>query len=342
LERDKYARDLELLHELSLELTCLLDEKKILAQLINIFVRVDNITRASVMLFDETENLLHIKTGINVSDHAVKTVKLKPGEGIAGRVFLSGEPVLVKNTGTDTLYHGFFDGTKVTIPDEQMLCLPIRFKSKSWGVVNLHARASGVPFNEYDKKIFSIVTNQAAVALTNAYFYRMAISDSLTGLYVHQYFKQKLAHEMEIAQKYRLPISLLLFDIDHFKKFNDTYGHQTGDYILKQLAEFVQQTVPATGICARYGGEEFVIILPETNVSEAVTIADELRSKIESLRLAHSNNEFRITVSVGVSGHDYKTRKTVTKLPETLVKQADTALYSAKESGRNCVQQFKD
>lgn len=159
-----------------------------------------------------------------------------------------------------------------------------------------------------------------------------AITDGLTGLYDHKYFQMRLEEEVERSKRYLRPLCLLMIDIDRFKNYNDTLGHPEGDAVLIKLAEGFKRFSRRVDIVARYGGEEFAIILPETKMDGALTLAQRLRRHVEAMRFKGNIN---ITISVGVGFFD-GSDQTFTK--EDLIKIADGALYKAKANGRNRVE----
>ena len=160
--------------------------------------------------------------------------------------------------------------------------------------------------------------------------------DGLTGIANRRYFDQRFAVEWRRADRTRSPLSIVVCDIDHFKPYNDTYGHQLGDDCLKAVARVLSESLnrPADFV-ARYGGEEFVVVLPDTSAKGAATVAERVRSKIEALRIPHSGSAIGpyLTVSLGVG----TCRPEPSLQPEELVAAADDALYQAKRGGRNCV-----
>jgi diguanylate cyclase (GGDEF)-like protein len=160
----------------------------------------------------------------------------------------------------------------------------------------------------------------------------LAIHDSLTKLFVQQHFKNRLKEEQERALLAKDPLSLLMCDIDFFKKYNDRYGHAAGDLILVQIADIIRQEVHDTAIAARYGGEEFSIILPKTTLAEARAIAEQIRKKTEEHPFMLRQESTSITVSVGVSNLPIDTSD-----DEELIRVADQRLYEAKKLGRNKV-----
>lgn len=159
---------------------------------------------------------------------------------------------------------------------------------------------------------------------------RLSVTDGLTGLYNRRYFDQKLNDEFQLALRYGRELSLLLFDVDHFKRFNDTYGHDQGDRVLQAIAA-VSRSLRAIDIPCRYGGEEFAIILPNTPVDKAVLAAERLRQAVAEMDV----DGLTVTISIGVSARP----PLMVDHPDDLVKAADLALYASKQAGRNRVSQ---
>lgn len=165
---------------------------------------------------------------------------------------------------------------------------------------------------------------------------RLALHDALTGLYNRGSFDKKLEEELKRSQRYNRNISLMMIDIDFFKKVNDTYGHQTGDEVLKSIAGVILDSVRNSDYVARYGGEEFVVILPETMPEEAIELAERIRMIIEEKEFKVSENDtIHLTVSIGIGSGSQEIT------PAHLIKAADTAVYDAKEHGRNQVRYSK-
>lgn len=161
----------------------------------------------------------------------------------------------------------------------------------------------------------------------------LANVDGLTNLYNHRYFQMSLDQEISRCMRNGSTISLLLLDIDHFKKFNDTYGHQAGDFVLAKFAAILKDNVREHDVVSRYGGEEFVIILPETSSENACTVAEKLRLAVETATFDDNRETYNVTASFGVSCATPATEDDFSK--DSLISQADTALYEAKNKGRN-------
>lgn len=160
-----------------------------------------------------------------------------------------------------------------------------------------------------------------------------AITDGLTGLATHAFFQQRLAQEMSESFRYHHPLSFIIFDLDHFKPINDTYGHQAGDIVLKESAAMLKARVRTSDLVARYGGEEFAIILPQTTEDDAFALAERLRIELEQMEIPiNASRKLKVTASIGVAS-----RGENDATPKELIKRADMALYAAKNGGRNRV-----
>ncbi|MCK5069924.1 MAG: diguanylate cyclase, partial [Desulfocapsa sp.] len=168
----------------------------------------------------------------------------------------------------------------------------------------------------------------------------LANIDGLTEIYNHRFFQNTLDNEINRAERNDTEISLLLIDIDKFKNFNDTYGHQVGDFILKEFSAILKQTIRKYDTLARYGGEEFTVILPDTSSEEACSVAEKLRSAVDDYVFRDSKTNYHITASFGVSTGSPAGDEEFSK--SELISMADTALYDAKEAGRNRVSVFEE
>lgn len=161
---------------------------------------------------------------------------------------------------------------------------------------------------------------------------KLATTDGLTKLYNSRHFYSQLTKEVDRTIRYNPPLSLLLLDIDHFKRYNDTYGHLEGDKVLVRLAQIIESCLRKLDTAYRYGGEEFTVILPETSAEEAETVAQRIRVTVEEERFfPRPEEEVQVTVSIGVT--QYQASEELT----TFIKRADTAMYASKQEGRNRV-----
>ena len=150
--------------------------------------------------------------------------------------------------------------------------------------------------------------------------------DTLSGLYNRRFMNKKIEEKISKYKRYKIPFSVLLIDVDFFKKINDTYGHDKGDFVIKRISNLLKQNIRDSDICARWGGEEFLILVPNNNLDGALILANNLKELIEKNNFEIKEN---VTISIGVSTFDENSSQ------EKLLKSADIALYKAKENGRN-------
>lgn len=174
--------------------------------------------------------------------------------------------------------------------------------------------------------------NFVRTSIDRQHFFKMSVTDGLTGLYNIRYFKMLLESEIMITRPDPTKkFSIIMGDIDHFKNFNDTYGHQVGDMVLKSVAKTIKSSVRNLDVVARYGGEEVIILLRGTALNYALPVAENIRKSVENYIVEDQNNKYAVTISLGVAS--FKSTDTV----DDLIKRADEGLYKAKESGRNRV-----
>lgn len=178
--------------------------------------------------------------------------------------------------------------------------------------------------------VTDVAANKQQLQSANKQLQQLARTDRLTGLSNRGYWEECLAHEYARHRRYQSSAALVMFDIDHFKKVNDTYGHPAGDKVIQAVADVVREQMRDTDYAGRYGGEEFVILLPDIDSAGAQVFAERLRLRIEALVVSHEEQQIRFTVSLGVADlslpmDEYK----------QLIERADQALYASKKGGRN-------
>ncbi len=222
---------------------------------------------------------------------------------------------------------------------KSMICAPINAKSRRFGLVVAEHKFLNA-FNQDNERVLGIIGQQVGFAMENAELYQkmqeLATIDGLTGIYNRLFFHERLQKEFSDAQMGGYDLSLVIFDIDHFKKFNDTYGHLFGDKVIKSIVDLVKGSIRSTDIFARFGGEEFIILFPRTRLKEAYEKAEVLRDKVSKLNIRDELVSVTVTVSFGVSSFPECASN-----ENQLIRFADDALYKAKNSGRNCVKTCK-
>lgn len=251
------------------------------------------------------------------------------GRALAEKLLRQGKSLFVRRDRKDAL--GVF---LRSLGVSDFIFIPFATRARAIGFFCTYSSKTGVFSGELFEEL-EIFCRQVAIALRKAKVYeevqRLSITDGLTRLYSFRYFRKRLEEEWESAGRYHSPLALILLDIDHFKRYNDTYGHLAGDHVLVEVAGVLRREA-AEHLCARYGGEEMVVLAPELPKDKALALAERLRAAIEALPVAVGGRHTRVTVSVGVAvfPEDAST-------PVQLIEAADKALYQAKAEGRNRV-----
>lgn len=222
-----------------------------------------------------------------------------------------------------------------------IVSLPLRARGEIIGVLTLNSPRSDA-FTEDIRQVLKIIENPASVVVDNARLHdrtrKMAITDGLTRLYNHRHFYELLEQEFQRTRRYQANVSLIMIDIDFFKHINDTYGHQVGDDILRELALVIRGQVREVDILARYGGEEFAALLPQTSLEQAKVVAERIREAVERNEFTTSKGSIKITVSLGTAAFPEMDIENQVEL----VQRADAGLYRAKETGKNRVAVITD
>jgi diguanylate cyclase (GGDEF)-like protein len=213
---------------------------------------------------------------------------------------------------------------------DEVLTMSLSTAQYTAGAIYILRNSDARKLTSEDINLFSSISSQVAIALESIRFFESSITDEMTQIYNKRYFMSRLENEVAKAERHSEPMSLLFFDVDHFKKLNDTYGHQAGDLILKTLAQNVRLNCRKYDIPARYGGEEFVVVLPKTPTAGAHIIAERLRKGVEGMRVNFDGHELSATISIGVASFPDHADTS-----DSLIAYADKALYTAKRSGRN-------
>jgi diguanylate cyclase (GGDEF)-like protein len=217
---------------------------------------------------------------------------------------------------------------------ETFVAVPILSEKKMVGILTMDN------LSKDDVERLAILVMQFALEIKKVRLYeaveRMAITDSLTGLYVRRHFRERMDDEVRRSKKHKFSFAFIMLDIDGFKRCNDMYGHLVGDVVLRDVTRIMRENVREIDILGRYGGEELAVILPETNAQSAMIVGERLRSKIAGHVFQAYDEKLTITVSAGISVYP---RDASDSGP--LIEKADAALYAAKKSGKNVVCEYK-
>ena len=316
-----------------------LDLQEMLRQVMDIIKKSLPSDRISVYLLDEKQEMLELVyySGLDLSRKAA----LRIGEGTPGRVVANGEHVHIHDLSVFyETFNDFIHHPGEEKRDGSYIGIALKVHNSTIGVIGMD-NSSKYGLSVDDMDFMAILSHQLAAGIEKSRLFekiqQMSQHDGLTGLYNHRMFQEKLLQEINRRRRTGKPLSLMMLDIDHFKLFNDSYGHQAGDEVLKKLSSIISsQTRGATiDVCCRYGGEEFAVIMPELELPQAVKVAERLRKTVEDAVFLGGDTaaQNRVTISIGVAcaaGND-------DVRPEQLVKMADDALYRSKRNGKNRV-----
>lgn len=190
-------------------------------------------------------------------------------------------------------------------------------------------------YSSYEKELILTIASLAAVAIYNSTLLERSSTDMMTHLKLKYFFYNVLTDKIDAAMAQNLPLAVIMFDIDFFKRFNDTYGHACGDYVLQTVAKIIRSCIRSCDLASRYGGEEFTVMLDKTGKDDAMTVAERIRQHVEEYDFCYENQHVKVTISIGVTVFD--SEKNFVSSPKQLVDQADQAVYVSKRSGRNRV-----
>ena len=222
------------------------------------------------------------------------------------------------------------------------LVVPLIQKNHLNGILLLQERiaiGAETGYTEYEQNQIMSIASLASVAINNAALLEMSSTDMMTHLKLKYYFFNALTEAVDSAFLENQNIAVLMFDIDFFKKFNDTYGHECGDFVLITVADIIRKNLRESDIASRYGGEEFTVLLTDTGKDEAMLVAERIRKNVDEHKFVYKKQELHVTISGGVSIFDAK--ENLVRSPNEFVNQADQALYVSKSRGRNRVTLYR-
>ncbi|TDA69702.1 MAG: sensor domain-containing diguanylate cyclase [Clostridia bacterium] len=337
-ELDERRRESELLYEINKAINTLLVPEEIAGLIMQAVVTLTNADACSIMLLDEADGV-RIIADFGLADPEGEKARFarEYTDSMAWHVCKSGQPYVLQDPEV-------YDCLGCTLND-YVAAIPFIFDKEVLGTLNIHRIPSRYVLTDWQVEFLYNLAGQAALALKNALMYleikrqamlleQRAVTDGLTSLYNHLHFHQTLSAEIRAAQENGQPLSIILGDLDFFKRLNDTYGHLFGDTVLKEVAGIMSLSVAAAGgIAARYGGEEFAAILPDTPLAGAAEIARDIRQRVASHPFAdpEDGQEVKVTMSLGVA------EWVAGEAKSDFIDRADTALYRAKQEGRNRV-----
>ncbi len=333
-------------------LSSALSKNKLLRLMIEIFGELSKTERnpsvTFLYLFDYNSNLYEYEAGFNMDVTMLESPNLSNDDDFIKTV--KKDKSILYFDGIDAVPYKFFKADKLKYLGEsdRLISIPLFVESELMGIINIFCDESSFRYLRNEDKLLNALASEASIALGSAVQSELAVLDRLTRIYNHAYFETRLAQEVARSDRYKYPVSLLMIDIDHFKNINDTYGHQVGDIVLKQIAHLIKRSVRVVDLSARYGGEEFAVILPETSLGEAehekeisheaggaLYKAEQIRKAIGDFKFMVHGKPLTVHASIGIGIKNFPGGEKITK--DDLIKIADEALYKAKQEGRNRV-----
>lgn len=310
-----------------------LDYNEVLKETLKVVQQVINAEKCSIWLLEENSSQLTLRECSGWKDEEKSGFNSSPAEdaGIVGEALRNGRVMV------ETEHRGFANTKEGAIMPSKA-CAPLKLGDKKLGIINIEKFQEDGKADQEELRMLELISTLSAVAIENSNLFKktemLANTDGLTKLYTRRYMENFFEAELEKSRRYGHPLSFIISDIDHFKSFNDTYGHQIGDFVLEEVAKVLKGAVRNVDLAARYGGEEFVAVLPETDYKGAFTFAERFRKLVEGkiYEDQKTGQKLRVTVSIGVASYPLHSKERT-----EIIKKADSALYIAKESGRNRV-----
>lgn len=322
--------ELGVLYEAAKAMSSSLEMASMLETLVRVPCRAFGYEYGAILLADERTGELVVEATYGDSPET-RGYRVPPGKGVTGAVARTGKAELLTDVRRDGRY------IPVNLPTVAEVAVPLIQEGRVIGVFNVESTRAG-SLGPRDVSILTALAGYASIAIRNARLYsqteELALTDGLTGLYNHRHLHQAMGRMLDRCRREEQPLSLIMLEIDNFKRYNDTYGHQRGDEVLRIVADLLRKGSRAADLVARYGGDEFMIVLPNTRKETAIEVGERLRRTIEAYPFQLGGNTLTsITLSVGVAAGPDDGEQV-----DALVDAVDRAQYAAKRSGGNKVQ----
>jgi diguanylate cyclase (GGDEF)-like protein len=332
-ERTRQLQELEIFHGVAKALTSSLDLDSILQTIMEKMAEYFRPDTWSLLMVDEEKNELYFAIAVGTAAEALKNVRLKVGEGIAGWVAKHGERLIVPDVMTDPRFAKRID-EMTQWETRSIVCVPVRSKLRVLGViqlVNVHLEQ----FSDQELYFLQSLCDYAAIAIENARsvekIQELTITDDCTGLYNARHLYKTLEAEVYRSSRFGYEFSVLFIDLDHFKQVNDTHGHLIGSKLLAEIGYLIKAQLRLIDFAFRYGGDEFVVLLPQTGKDSAITVAKRLRDSLRASMFCKEeglNLNVRASIGMATYPHDAKT-------PHDVIRQADEMMYLVKNTTRD-------
>lgn len=325
LERRR-AKQLEAINAIAQQTTAVLDVKELLVKVCSLIQQAFQVSHVSILLREEEDVVLRAHHG-NLTPRILEGGRLPASSGVWGQALGAGKTVIEDDVRTLPEYVGFYAETG------SRMCIPLVSFGQTLGALLLD-NAEPRAFRAGDVQSLESVADICATAIQNANYVervrQLAYIDGLTGIFNRRFFELRIAEEIERSRRFATGMAVIMVDIDHFKRLNDEFGHLLGDEVLRQVSSLFHQQLRKIDVVCRYGGEEFAILLSQTNLQHALSVAEKLRRLVETWQFPGVPRP--VTISAGAATYPEHGLNR-----DDLVKAADAGLYSAKQAGRNRV-----
>ena len=331
VEVSRYTKQLEALFNIGATVSQTLNLGELLDSVLDTVLMVMGVEVGGIFLLDKKTNKLLLRAHRGMSPEFARRVQVVSiGDGFIGQVAKSGKPILAEDISADSKLLWM---RKMGDGIQSFAAVPIMAKEKILAVMGVGSRKYRKS-PDWEMLMLDTIANQIGMAIENAQLYEhaleLAFTDGLTGLYNRRYIMDQIERELIRAQRSKVPLSLIMVDLDGLKAINDRFGHHEGDGFLKEVAGIVKVNTRASDVAARWGGDEFMLLAPGTDSRSASKIAERIRAQVERHKIQLEGDEVGITISAGIVSYP-----THASAVEELLKKADEAMYNAKRGGKN-------
>jgi len=332
-ETARQTQELNIFHDVAKALTSSLDLDSILQTIMEKMAEYFRPDTWSLLMVDEEKSELYFAIAIGSASEALKNVRLKVGEGIAGHVAKFGEKLIVPDVRKDRRFTKRIDDL-TQMETHSIICVPLKSKLRVLGVIQL-VNVEMKSFSHEEEFFLQALSDYAAIAIENARsvekIQELTITDDCTGLYNARHLYKTLEQEVYRSSRFGYEFSVLFIDLDHFKQVNDTHGHLIGSKLLAEIGYLIKAQLRLIDFAFRYGGDEFVVLLPQTGKNSALVVARRLRDSMRASAFCKDeglNLNVRASMGLATFPHDAKT-------PHDIIRQADEMMYMVKNSTRD-------
>jgi diguanylate cyclase (GGDEF)-like protein len=329
----RQSQELAIFHDVAKALTSSLDLDSILQTIMEKMAEYFRPDTWSLLMVDEQRDELYFAIAVGEAAEALKNVRLKVGEGIAGWVAKHGEQVVSNDVQNDARFAKHVDDI-TQWQTHSVICMPLRSRLRVLGVIQL-VNVDMAQFNEPEVFFLQSLCDYAAIAIENAKWVEkiqeLTITDDCTGLYNARHLYKTLDTEVYRSSRFGYEFSVLFIDLDHFKAVNDTYGHLIGSKLLAEIGYLVKAQLRLIDFAFRYGGDEFVVLLPQTGKDQALVVAKRLRDAMRASKFCHDAGlNLNVRASIGLATYPHDARDA-----HDVIRQADEMMYLVKNTTRD-------